>query len=142
MEYLADLLSGGPAWLAERGKAQMLLTWSDLKANTRIASETGQAFRTVMKATKQPHPSSGLCEIVRTPNDQSMESRERVIGVPARLCRLSPGVAGRQEFGPRALGHRSLLAVPNSVEIRDRMNRPCLPMCCFSCRVIVLKAAQ
>jgi len=28
-------------------------------------------------------------------------------------------VRGRQEFGPRALGHRSLLAVPDSVEMRD-----------------------
>ncbi|CAE7571133.1 unnamed protein product [Symbiodinium necroappetens] len=32
-------------------------------------------------------------------------------------------VRGRQEFGPRALGHRSLLAVPDSEEMRDRMNR-------------------
>merc|ERR1712196_420913 len=32
-------------------------------------------------------------------------------------------VRGRQEFGPRALGHRSLLAVPDSDEIRNRMNR-------------------
>ena len=32
-------------------------------------------------------------------------------------------VRGRQEFGPRALGHRSLLAVPNSNEMRERMNR-------------------
>ncbi|CAE7776819.1 cmcH, partial [Symbiodinium pilosum] len=32
-------------------------------------------------------------------------------------------IRGRQEFGPRALGHRSLLAVPDSDEIRVRMNR-------------------
>ncbi|CAK9081519.1 3'-hydroxymethylcephem-O-carbamoyltransferase (3'-hydroxymethylcephem-O-CASE) (CCT) [Durusdinium trenchii] len=32
-------------------------------------------------------------------------------------------VRGRQEFGPRALGHRSLLAVPDSALMRDRMNR-------------------
>ncbi|CAE7527458.1 nolO [Symbiodinium natans] len=31
-------------------------------------------------------------------------------------------VRGRQEFGPRALGHRSLLAVPDST-MKDRMNR-------------------
>ena len=31
-------------------------------------------------------------------------------------------IRGRQEFGPRALGHRSLLAVP-SHEMRERMNR-------------------
>jgi len=30
---------------------------------------------------------------------------------------------GALEFGPRALGHRSILAAPDSVEIRDRLNR-------------------
>ena len=29
---------------------------------------------------------------------------------------------GRMEFGPRALGHRSVLARPDRIEIRDRMN--------------------
>ena len=41
-------------------------------------------------------------------------------------CSVRPIVAivrGRQEFGPRALGHRSLVAVPDSDEVRDRMNR-------------------
>jgi len=32
-------------------------------------------------------------------------------------------VRGRQEFGPRALGHRSLVAVPDSQSMKDRMNR-------------------
>merc|ERR1712048_438808 len=32
-------------------------------------------------------------------------------------------VRGRQEVGPRALGHRSLFAVPDTIEMRDRMNR-------------------
>ena len=30
---------------------------------------------------------------------------------------------GACEFGPRALGHRSILAAPHSVEMRDRLNR-------------------
>jgi carbamoyltransferase len=30
---------------------------------------------------------------------------------------------GATEFGPRALGHRSILAAPHSVETRDRLNR-------------------
>jgi carbamoyltransferase len=30
---------------------------------------------------------------------------------------------GASEFGPRALGHRSLLAAPHSSEMRDRLNR-------------------
>ena len=45
-------------------------------------------------------------------------------------------VRGRQEHGPRALGHRSLIAVPDSDAIRERMNalkhrqwyRPVAPM--------------
>eukprot|EP00438_Fugacium_kawagutii_P034372 Skav204877 [mRNA] locus=scaffold2602:44188:45960:+ [translate_table: standard] len=32
-------------------------------------------------------------------------------------------VRGRQEFGPRALGHRSLVAVPDTEEMKERMNR-------------------
>eukprot|EP00435_Cladocopium_sp_Y103_P054806 s44_g18.t1 len=32
-------------------------------------------------------------------------------------------VRGRQEFGPRALGHRSLVAVPDVEEMKRRMNR-------------------
>src|SRR5207237_7947119 len=30
---------------------------------------------------------------------------------------------GATEFGPRALGHRSILAAPHSHEMRDRLNR-------------------
>jgi len=30
---------------------------------------------------------------------------------------------GATEFGPRALGHRSILAAPHAVEMRDRLNR-------------------
>merc|ERR1712061_979110 len=61
VEYLADLLAGGPAWTQQRN-------------------------RTIDRP---------------------------IIAV----------VRGRQEFGPRALGHRSLLAVPDSDEMRVRMNR-------------------
>ena len=32
---------------------------------------------------------------------------------------------GALEFGPRALGHRSILAAPHSAGIRDRLNREC-----------------
>jgi carbamoyltransferase len=51
---------------------------------------------------------------------------------PALLERLADDLAGGRivgwmegacEFGPRALGHRSLLASPHDVETRDRLNR-------------------
>ena len=52
--------------------------------------------------------------------------RVRNVGVLADL--LADGhviavVRGSSEFGPRALGHRSLLADPSRGEIKDRMNR-------------------
>ena len=59
VEYLAELLAGGPAW-----------------------------------AARKPKHARPIIAVVR----------------------------GRQEFGPRALGHRSLLAVPDS-SMRERMNR-------------------
>jgi carbamoyltransferase len=51
---------------------------------------------------------------------------------PALLDRIADDLAagrivgwmdGACEFGPRALGHRSLLAAPHNVEVRDRLNR-------------------
>jgi carbamoyltransferase len=51
---------------------------------------------------------------------------------PALLDRIADDLVGGRivgwmdgacEFGPRALGHRSLLAAPHSVDIRDRLNR-------------------
>ena len=32
-------------------------------------------------------------------------------------------MVGACEYGPRALGHRSLLAAPHAIEMRDRLNR-------------------
>jgi len=37
--------------------------------------------------------------------------------------RIVAWMEGASEFGPRALGHRSLLAAPHSHEMRDRLNR-------------------
>jgi carbamoyltransferase len=38
---------------------------------------------------------------------------------------------GRCEFGPRALGHRSILAAPHTREMRDRLNRDIKDRECF-----------
>ncbi|HWK11042.1 MAG TPA: carbamoyltransferase N-terminal domain-containing protein [Vicinamibacterales bacterium] len=37
--------------------------------------------------------------------------------------RIVAWMDGECEFGPRALGHRSILAAPHTVEMRDRLNR-------------------
>jgi len=47
---------------------------------------------------------------------------ERIAGDLA-AGRVIGWMEGASEFGPRALGHRSLLAAPHSIEMRDRLNR-------------------
>jgi carbamoyltransferase len=47
---------------------------------------------------------------------------ERVVDELAAGC-VSGWMDGASELGPRALGHRSILAAPHSIEIRDRLNR-------------------
>jgi carbamoyltransferase len=37
--------------------------------------------------------------------------------------RIVGWMEGRLEFGPRALGHRSILAAPHAADMRDRLNR-------------------
>eukprot|EP00928_Gymnodinium_smaydae_P055080 TRINITY_DN38702_c0_g1_i1.p1 TRINITY_DN38702_c0_g1~~TRINITY_DN38702_c0_g1_i1.p1 ORF type:complete len:645 (-),score=127.58 TRINITY_DN38702_c0_g1_i1:19-1953(-) len=64
VEYLAELLAGGDAWLLERGA-------------------------------------------------ERAEVRRPIVAV----------VRGRQEYGPRALGHRSLLASPDVDGLKERLNR-------------------
>lgn len=47
---------------------------------------------------------------------------ERISGELA-AGRIVGWMEGASEFGPRALGHRSILAAPHSREMRDRLNR-------------------
>ncbi len=47
---------------------------------------------------------------------------DRVAGELA-AGRVVGWMEGASEFGPRALGHRSILTAPHSVEMRDRLNR-------------------
>jgi carbamoyltransferase len=54
---------------------------------------------------------------------------ERCDGIACRVADLIAGdhivlwFDGRMEYGPRALGHRSVLARPDRPELRDRLNR-------------------
>jgi carbamoyltransferase len=61
-------------------------------------------------------------------DDQAVEE----LGESALIERIADELAaghvvgwmdGASEFGPRALGHRSILAAPHAVEMRDRLNR-------------------
>jgi carbamoyltransferase len=66
----------------------------------RAAHEDGQAVEALDEATIVERISGNL-------------AAGRIVGWMDGAC----------EFGPRALGHRSILAAPHDVEIRDRLNR-------------------
>ena len=68
----------------------------------------------------------------------SSEELARVVGVALRDGNIVGWFQGRMEFGPRALGHRSILADPRDMEMQRRLNlsikfredfRPFAPIC-------------
>jgi carbamoyltransferase len=71
--------------------------------------------------------SAELARAAREDGQQVDELDERALldRVAGELAagRIVGWMDGASEFGPRALGHRSILAAPHSVEMRDRLNR-------------------
>jgi carbamoyltransferase len=90
---------------------------------------------------RQPHrtvpdhpywgPAIEAAELARIAREDGLELRrtagesELVEEVASELARgrIVAWMQGRTEFGPRALGSRSILAAPHEVEMRDRLNR-------------------
>jgi carbamoyltransferase len=75
-----------------------------------------------------PHPGTVDLTALRNAGHQVSTglTHHEVINRVADLLangRVVGWVQGRMEFGPRALGHRSILAHPGSQQIRDRVNR-------------------
>jgi carbamoyltransferase len=61
-------------------------------------------------------------------DDQLVEELDDAVLIERIADQLAAGrivgwMEGRAEFGPRALGHRSILAAPHAREMRDRLNR-------------------
>jgi carbamoyltransferase len=59
-------------------------------------------------------------QLVEELDDAMLMERVADLVVAGRIVGWMEGAC---EFGPRALGHRSMLAAPHSVEMRDRLNR-------------------
>jgi carbamoyltransferase len=109
----------------------------------------GAALQVAAELGDEPRPMSGAA-LGRSWSDEELAERLRVAAVPfttpddlaGEVADILAGngiVAwfdGRSEFGPRALGHRSLLAHPGVVENLERLNdvkgreqfRPVAPM--------------
>ena len=75
-----------------------------------------------------PSVSAGdLAQVARedAQNVDELEDARLIDRVAAELAagRIVGWMDGRCEFGPRALGHRSILAAPHAASMRDRLNR-------------------
>ena len=75
-------------------------------------------------------PAVDADELARTAREdgQAVEQLDETTLVARIADELAAGrivgwMDGASEFGPRALGHRSILAAPHSREMRDRLNR-------------------
>jgi carbamoyltransferase len=73
-------------------------------------------------------PAFGVAEIRRAAERSGLmveEPRDLATDVAERLARgdVVGWFQGRMELGPRALGQRSILADPRSIDVRDRVNR-------------------
>ena len=75
-------------------------------------------------------PAVDAAELARAAREDGQQIDERdepalLDHVAAQLAagRIVGWMDGESEFGPRALGHRSILAAPHSVDMRDRLNR-------------------
>ena len=70
---------------------------------------------------------SELTRLAREDGHNAMEVEDGVlidqIAEDLALDRIVGWMEGALEFGPRALGHRSILAAPHTIEMRDRLNR-------------------
>jgi carbamoyltransferase len=94
-------------------------------SSVKRSGETRVAFRTTMLGTE--HEDAAIVATCRAAGIDCPRpgAAELVEEVAERLAAGQVGgvFRGRMEFGPRALGHRSVLADPRDPGMRDRLNR-------------------
>ncbi len=140
----ALVLSGGCALnSAFNGRIAEATPWRRVFVPSAPADD-GNAVGAALLAFRQDHPDAPTTPGPKTPylgSPLSKEARERVKslgrlvntrpeGVPvsvhaARLLaagKILGWAQGRAEFGPRALGNRSILADPRSADVKERLN--------------------
>ena len=98
-----------------------MLSWMQTTGETRIPVSNGSAYlgsSSAPKAVGRLSHLQGLGHVSDISGDSAGQiakhlAQGKIIGV----------MRGRAEFGPRALGNRSILADPRSPEMKDRINR-------------------
>ena len=96
-----------------------------LGAALEIAAQNGQRFKKLNHAYLGPEYSDREIETELKRSNLKFESREDVERVAAELISRGNVIGwfqGRMEFGPRALGNRSILADPTNLKIADKVN--------------------
>jgi carbamoyltransferase len=96
-----------------------------------VSADAGVALGSAWVVAPPPEPLSSLSPYLGLEVDSPASVPDGWTGVPLepaavvdRLLQDQIGAIawGRAEIGPRALGHRSIIAMPNQVAIRDRVN--------------------
>jgi carbamoyltransferase len=97
-----------------------------------VSADAGGALGAAWAVVPPPAPLDPLSPYlgleVRTPTSMPQNWTSALLEASAVVDRLLKGQVGavtwgRAEVGPRALGHRSLIAMPGQVAMRDRLNK-------------------
>ncbi len=98
-----------------------LLSWMQMARESRIPVSDGTAF---LGSTASPKAKSRLSHLggCGAATDISADSAGQIARRLA-VGKIIGVMRGRAEFGPRALGNRSILADPSGPDVKDRINR-------------------
>jgi len=146
LQYVAELVNGLRALVLSGGVALNCTANSKVAAYCRrhdvqlvippTASDTGVALGAAVAASPDPAAFT-LCDEValgRAFPPELIIKQLRTVGLPVVQCEpadivraLTSGticgwLEGGSEIGPRSLGHRSIVARPDSTPVRDRLN--------------------
>lgn len=100
---------------------------TSLGAATYVAVQAGESVQKMHHAYLGPAFSTAECEAAcfSHPQKPKFEIKENIVSQTAEILAAGHPVAwfqGRMEFGPRALGNRSVLGDPSCIGIADRIN--------------------
>jgi carbamoyltransferase len=101
-----------------------LWTWHDLLGNPRTPDALDGMQGSLLGPAFEPAEVHRWLEEAAVPHEVVADEDERVARVAEHLAQgaVVGWFTGRMEFGPRALGHRSILADPRSPTVQGRIN--------------------
>lgn len=93
------------------------------RATARYTPYSGPGYNTTDVATALDSNPDGVADKLKWSLVGDVEKYLDLAAQDIADDRIIAWFAGRMEFGPRALGNRSILALPSGCDIKDRLNR-------------------